>query len=182
MKTLKDNGCSEICLLHCVSLYPMRPDEANLLRIVSLRERFGLHTGLSDHSTGHETVTAAAILGARVFEKHFKLGEDHECPDAVVSLTPGAFKTMTVKVNEAVSMLGTGDIAYTGRESGTARAARRSIFAAADVKMGGTIDEKSIVALRPGTGISAAMFYSVAGKKALRDIRSGELIKPEDFE
>lgn len=182
VKTLKDNGSGGICLLHCVSLYPMRPDEANLLRIVTLRERFGLPAGLSDHSTGYETVTAAAILGARVFEKHFKLGEDHKCPDSEVSLTPAAFKTMTQKVNEAIEMLGSGDIAYSGRESATARGARRSIFAAADIKKGDVIDEKSLVALRPGTGISAAIFYSVAGKKALRDIHAGALIKPEDFE
>lgn len=182
VKTLKDNGCPETCLLHCVSLYPVRPDEANLLRIVNLRERFGLHTGLSDHSTGYETVAAAAILGARVFEKHFKLGDDHQCPDAEVSLAPAAFKEMTVKVNEAISMLGSGDIPYGQRESGTARAARRSLFAADDIKKGSIIDEKSLVALRPGTGISAAMFYRVAGKKALRDIQSGALITPEDFE
>ncbi len=180
--TLKDSGSTEICLLHCVSLYPMSTDEANLLRIVTLRERFGLHTGLSDHSTGYETVSAAAILGARLFEKHFKLGDDHECPDAEVSLTPAAFKAMTVKVNEAVSMLGTGEIAYGRREAGTALAAKRSLFASSDIKKGDVIDEKSLVALRPGTGISAAMFYSVTGKKALRDIQSGALIKPEDYE
>lgn len=182
VQTLKDNGCPEICLLHCVSLYPARPDEANLLRIVNLRERFGLHTGLSDHSTGHKTVAAAAILGARVFEKHFKLGDDHQCPDAEVSLTPEAFKKMTVKVNEAVSMLGSGEIPYGQREAGTALAARRSLFAAADIKKGSIIDEKSLVALRPGTGISASMFYRVAGKKALRDIQSGALLTVEDFE
>ncbi|HQO39343.1 MAG TPA: N-acetylneuraminate synthase family protein [Spirochaetota bacterium] len=182
VKTLKDGGCPEICLLHCVSLYPMRSDEANLLRIVNLRERFGLHTGLSDHSTGHETVSAAAILGARVFEKHFRLGEDHECPDAAVSLTPAAFKEMVEKVNEAISMLGSGDIAYSGRESDTARGAKRSIFAATDIGRGEVFDEKSLVLLRPGTGISASMFYSVTGKKALRDIPAGAPVKPEDFE
>jgi sialic acid synthase SpsE len=182
VKTLKDGGCPEICLLHCVSLYPMRPDEANLLRIVTLRERFGLNTGLSDHSSGHETVTAAAILGARLFEKHFKLGDEHECPDAAVSLTPEAFKEMVEKVNEAISMTGDGMITCGERESLTARAAKRSIFAAADIARGEIIDEKSLVLLRPGTGISASMFYSVTGKKALRDIPAGAPIKPEDFE
>ncbi len=181
LATLKSGGCPEVCLLHCVSLYPMQNSEANLLRIVSLRERFGLHTGLSDHSTGRETVTAAAVLGARVFEKHFKLADDHKCPDAEVSLSPCDFKEMTVKVNEVIDMLGDGRIEYGSRESGTAKAARRSLFASVEIKQGSIIDKSDLVALRPGKGISPRMIYSVAGKKALRDIPAGALIKPEDF-
>lgn len=181
LNTLKKNGSGEICLLHCVSLYPMRSDEANLSRIVTLRENFGLHTGMSDHSTGCETVTAAAVLGARIFEKHFKLGDDHDCPDAAVSLSPGAFREMTMRVNETISMLGSGDIDYSGREAATAEGARRSLFAAADIAGGSIIQADDLVALRPGKGISSSMIYSVAGKKALRNIQAGSLIKPEYF-
>lgn len=182
VSALNSGGCPDICLLHCVSLYPLEIHEANLLRIVSLREKFGLHTGLSDHSPGYDTVTAAAVLGARVFEKHFRLSDEHECPDAEVSLSPHAFKEMTVRVNAAISMLGSGEIGYGLREAGTAEGARKSLFAAVDIARGDTIAEKDLVALRPGKGISAGMFYSVSGKKALRDIRSGALIKPDDFE
>ena len=182
INVLQKKGCPEICLLHCVSLYPMEPGEANLMRIVSLREKFGLPTGLSDHSTGHETVAAAALLGARVFEKHFKLNESHECPDAAVSLSPEAFREMTLKVNEAILMTGSGEIDFSGREAETASGARRSLFAARNIAEGNIIKKEDLVALRPGTGISTSMFYSVAGKKALRDIRSGALIKPDDFE
>jgi len=181
IEALAANGCPEICLLHCVSLYPMEPAEANLLRIVSLREMFGLHTGLSDHSAGHETAAAAAILGARVFEKHFKLSDSHDCPDAAVSLSPAAFREMVLKVNEALLMPGSGEIGFSGREGETAAAARRSLFAARDIAEGDIIGREDLVALRPGKGMSASMFYSVAGKKALRDISAGSLIKPDYF-
>lgn len=179
--TLTGQGAKDIILLHCVSLYPLEPHEANLKRIVSLKERFKIPVGISDHSRGIESAVVAAALGAAVFEKHFKLNHNHDCPDKDVSVTPEEFINMVNSVNNAIKITGTGEIASRGREMETAKGARRSLFAADDIKAGSTITEELLVPLRPGTGIPVSEFYNITGKKAVVDIKKGSLIRYRDI-
>lgn len=181
LSTLRNNGSGQIVTLHCVSLYPHEPEEANLGRIVSLNKRFGTPTGLSDHSRGTDSAAIAAALGAGVFEKHFMLSSDHDCPDRDVSVTPEEFKSMIESVKSAIIMKGSGGIECKGREENTAKGARRSLFAAEDIRAGTAIRGSHLVPLRPGTGIPVAEFYSVTGKQALVDIKKGSLIKYSDI-
>jgi sialic acid synthase SpsE len=182
LQTLKNSGSPETVLLHCVSLYPLKKDEANLKRISSLKNRFNVPVGLSDHSTGYDSAVIAAALDAVVFEKHFKLDEKHDCPDKDVSLTPDEFKAMTEKVNEALIMIGDGCIAYSGRENETARGARRSLFAAKKINAGEKITEDSLIALRPGTGISPCRIDELINRHAKVDIKEGSILKIEFIE
>jgi sialic acid synthase SpsE len=79
-------------------------------------------------------------------------------------------------------MMGDGIIQYKGREAGTARAARKSLFACKKIQKGETISEGSIIALRPGVGISPDRIYDITGKKSKIDINQGSLLKWEYFE
>lgn len=182
LKNLKESGNPETTLLHCVSLYPANKNEANLKRIASLRDRFGIPVGLSDHTSDYETAIIAAAMGATVIEKHFKTDENHDCPDKDVSLTAPGFKEMTEKVRETLEILGDGRIQYSGRESDTALAARKSLFASKKIAAGETLTEKSVIALRPGMGISPNMIDDITGKKSKIDINEGSLLKWEYFE
>ena len=182
LENLKKSGNSETVLLHCVSIYPAKKDEVNLKRIISLRDRFGIPAGLSDHTGNYESAVIAAALGAVVIEKHFIIDENHDCPDKDVSLTAADFKEMTVRVNDALIMTGDGRIQYSGREADTALAARRSLFAARKIKEGEILTGDSIIALRPGTGISPNMIDDITGKKSKIDINEGSLLKWEYFE
>ncbi len=181
ISTLSNHGASNIILLHCVSLYPLEPHEANLQRIASLKDRFKIPVGISDHGRDIESALVAAALGATVFEKHFKLDHDHDCPDKDVSVTPDEFSTMINSVNNAIRLKGTGEIAPKGRETETAKGARRSLFAANNIKAGSIITEEDLVPLRPGTGIPVSEFYNITGKKAVVDIKKGSLIKYKDI-
>lgn len=178
---LEDNGSREIVLLHCVSLYPSDDSEANLSRIAALRGRFGKPVGISDHSRGYATVMVAAALGASVVEKHFKLDPDHDCPDRDVSLTPEQFREMIKAAESGAAMAGDGKIEFVGRESQTARGAKRSLFAAADLSAGSVIAEGDILCLRPGTGIPASRIYEFTGKKLKISVKEGSILKPEYF-
>lgn len=182
LEQLAEAGNPETVLLHCVSLYPVDKNEANLKRILSLREKFNVRVGISDHTGDYSSAVIAAALGAVAIEKHFKLDKSHDCPDKDVSLTAEGFKEMTEKVNEAVIMLGDGKIPYTGRETGTAIAARKSLFASNKIKAGEIISENSLIALRPGVGISPNMIGDVTGRKTRVDINEGALIKWEYLE
>lgn len=181
LKNLKKSGNSETILLHCVSLYPAGTDEVNLNRIISLRERFNVPVGLSDHTGDFLSSVIAASLGVRVIEKHFMLDKDHDCPDSAVSLTAESFREMRERVYEAVAMCGSGKIEYTGRERDTARAARRSLFAAKNIYAGEPVTEASVIALRPGTGISPDRIDEITGMVTLTDIKKGSLLKWEYF-
>jgi len=182
LKNLKDSGNPETVLLHCVSLYPAAKEEANLKRIVSLRDKFGVPVGLSDHTAGYESAVIAAVLGASVIEKHFMVDKNHDCPDKDVSLTAESFREMTEKVNDALTLTGNGLIQYSGREADTALAARKSLFASKNISAGEILTGESVTALRPGTGISPNMIDQISGKISKIDIKEGSLLKWEYFE
>jgi sialic acid synthase SpsE len=61
-------GCP-FTFLHCVSLYPHAPEQANLARILWLR-RFTDSVGFSDHSLGLEAAKMAAVMGVAFIERH----------------------------------------------------------------------------------------------------------------
>ena len=111
--------------MHCVSLYPTPPEQANLARIPALAGAFGLPVGFSDHTRDTSAAVVAASLGARIFEKHFTIDRFHECPDKEISCAPAEFARVIASVETAVAMIGTGAISYGSAEAATARAARR---------------------------------------------------------
>ncbi len=181
IELLEGNGSGELVILHCVSLYPADDSEANLRRIVSLKENFGKPVGISDHSRDYASVMIASAFGATVFEKHFKLSDDHDCPDKDVSLTPGQFSEMVAAAGRGALMAGSGRIEFTGRESDTARGAKRSLFAYRDIDAESILSEKDIICLRPGVGIPASDIYNYIGLKVKVKIKEGSLLKPEFF-
>lgn len=179
LKILQDNGTKELALLHCVSLYPLDPDAANLKRIKSLRKTFHRETGFSDHTRGNEAAVIAASLGARIFEKHFTLNGNFRCPDSEVSLDAESMSDYIESVESAVRMLGSGDITFDDGEAVIARSARRSIFARKAIPEGKVITDDDLIALRPGIGIPASMVESIVGKKSSINIKKDYIIREE---
>ncbi|HOD16723.1 MAG TPA: N-acetylneuraminate synthase family protein [Spirochaetota bacterium] len=170
---------SELVLMHCVSLYPARPEQANLARIPALSGRFGLPVGFSDHLREHTAPMLAAALGARIFERHFTIDRFHDCPDKDISCTPEEFAAMIQEVEEAAAMIGDGTISYGEAEAGTARGARRSLFARRHIPRGAIIGEDDLVSLRPGVGIPVYERDRVIGKRSRVDIPVEYLIRKE---
>lgn len=73
VKVIKKNNRKGLILLACTSLYPCEDKYINLLKIKSLRKRFNLTVGYSDHSTDNFSSVASVIMGAKVIEKHITL-------------------------------------------------------------------------------------------------------------
>ncbi len=175
------SGGAELALLHCVSLYPTPPDRVNLARIPALAKRFGLEVGFSDHTRETVTPMLAAAMGARIFEKHFTIDRFYDCPDKDISCTPGEFAGIIDSVENAVAMVGSGAIGYDSEEAGTARGARRSLFARRFIAAGKTIEEDDIVALRPGVGIPVFELPRIVGAQSRVDIPAEHLIRRENL-
>lgn len=177
---LKQNGCNNVVLLHCVSIYPTEPDVANLNNIDMLRATFGCKVGYSDHTIGTVAPILAMGKGACIIEKHFTLDKTMVGWDHKVSANPEELKTMCDAAQSAYRMLGSYQkIVNESKER--RNAFQRSIIAARDIKMGSVITEDDITFKRPGTGIEPKFYSIIVGKVAKRDIMYDEIIQLGDF-
>ncbi len=105
---LRQNGSGEITLLHCTTEYPAPYKDVNLRAMKTLRERFKVNVGYSDHTKGIEIPIAAVAMGAAVIEKHFTLDRNMEGPDHKASLEPDELKAMVQAIRNVESALGDG--------------------------------------------------------------------------
>ena len=79
--TAREAGCVNLALLHCVSSYPAPPKDYNLMTMTDRKIKFGVMTGLSDHTLNNITAIASIALGATIIEKHFTLDRNRGGPD-----------------------------------------------------------------------------------------------------
>jgi len=172
LATLKENGTSQIAVLHCVSSYPAKPEEMNLATIPDIKRRFGLVTGLSDHTLTISTSLAAVALGASIIEKHFTLRRADGGPDAGFSLEPAEFKELVKSVREVEKAIGKAQYGSGKRESENI-IFRRSLFVVKDVKKGEELTRENVRCIRPGHGLAPKFLHEILGKRASENIEQG---------
>jgi pseudaminic acid synthase len=180
LATCKMAGNQQITLLKCTSEYPANPENANLLTIPDIRNRFKVNVGLSDHTMGIEAPIAAVTLGAMVIEKHFILNKSIGGPDAHFSLDEQEFKKMVDSVRIAEKMLGKVDYEMTAQKIKSTEFAR-SLFIVKDVKTGEKLTEGNVRSIRPGFGLHPKFLSSVLGKKFNHDIPRGTPLEFNQF-
>ena len=174
---LRENGASDIKLLHCNTEYPTPYEDVNLRAMKTLRDAFGVEVGYSDHTKGIEVPIAAVAMGASVIEKHFTLDRNMEGPDHKASLEPQELKQMVDSIRHIEAALGSGDKRPSPSEKKNMAVARKSIVAAARIKAGDILTEENITVKRPGTGICPMRWKEVLGTRAVRDFEEDELIE-----
>lgn len=168
IRTLRAAGDPPLALLHCVSSYPARPQDANLRAMRTMALRFRLPVGYSDHTLGIAVPIAAAALGAPIIEKHFTLDKRLPGPDHRMSLDPRELKAMVCGVREAAAALGDGVKAPRPCELDVRRVARRSLVLLHDAPAGTRLTAEMLAAKRPGTGIPPTEMGKVLGKRLRR--------------
>lgn len=100
-------GVQELTLLHCVTQYPLKDEDAHLMALLVLREEFpSLRIGYSDHTVGGLAPLLAVALGATVVEKHFTLDKSLPGTDHVLSATPEELKELVSQIRQAERLLG----------------------------------------------------------------------------
>lgn len=165
-------GCGELYLLKCTSAYPAPSNEANLLSIRSIQERYGCAVGLSDHTMGACAAVVAVALGARVIEKHFTLSRADGGIDSTFSMEPNEFKAMVNDCREAFECLGTHEIGPSPSElPGLKR--RRSLYFSENLPAGTTLTLNNLRRIRPGNGLKPKFLDSVLGRKVRVDVVRG---------
>lgn len=178
--TARENGCTEIILLHCVSSYPAPIEDANVRTVPHLGQCFGCISGLSDHTPGSAAAVTSIALGGSVIEKHFTLARADGGPDAAFSMEPGEFKVLVDDCKNAWLALGnvSYDIAGSERKS---LAFRRSLYVVADVPAGEVLTKSVIRSIRPGYGLAPKFLPQVLGRRATRALKRGQPLGWQDF-
>lgn len=181
VRILRDSGCPDVTLLHCVTNYPAAAADANLKAIWTMATALQLPVGYSDHTVGIEVALAAVALGACVIEKHFTLDRNLPGPDHRASLEPAELKEMVRGIRTVEQALGSGVKAPAASELDNRTVVRRSLAASADIPEGTVLVPQFLTALRPATGISANLIDQIVGRKAKRPLKAGELITWSDL-
>jgi N,N'-diacetyllegionaminate synthase len=166
-----------ITLLHCNTEYPTAFDDVNLLAMVTIKKKFCVKVGYSDHTPGIEVSVAAVALGAEIIEKHFTLDRNMKGPDHKASLEPEELKSMVTSIRNIERALGNGIKRPSPSEIKNRAITRKSIVASKAIKKGDIFTEKNITAKRPGIGISPMQWDNIVGRKAKKYFKTDELIE-----
>ena len=179
IKTLVKNGTKKekISLMQCTSAYPAPSEEINLKVITTLKKKYRLNVGFSDHSLGIEASLAAVALGANIIEKHVTLDTKMNGPDHKASLNPKEFKSLVDNIRKVETMLGSSIKKITKSEKKNIKIVRKSIVALKEIKKNEKFNFSNIICKRPGTGISPIFFKKIIGKKAKINFKKDDFIK-----
>lgn len=178
IQTAKENGCSQLAVLHCVSGYPAPAEDYNLLTIPDMAKRFDVLTGLSDHTIDNTTAITSIALGACIIEKHVTLDRKGGGPDDSFSLEPRELEQLCNDSKIAWQALG--GINYERKESEKSNVKfRRSLYVVKDIKKGEKLTPDNIRSIRPGFGLAPKHYEKILNKVAKQDLYRGTALRLE---
>ena len=176
----REGGCKELAILHCVSGYPAPAEDYNLRTLQDMKERFGLVTGLSDHTLDNTTAITSVVLGASIIEKHFTLDRNGGGPDDSFSLEPKDLEALCRDSKTAWKALG--EVNYGRKSSEQANAKfRRSLYAVKDIAEGEVFTKDNVKSIRPGYGLAPKYYDKVLGKTSKTKLLKGQAIKEDNI-
>lgn len=176
----REGGCKELAILHCVSGYPAPAEDYNLRTIPDMIERFGLVTGLSDHTLDNTTAITSVAMGASIIEKHFTLDRDGGGPDDSFSMEPLDLVALCQSAKIAWMAMGKVDYGRKNSEQSNVKF-RRSLYFVKDIERGSIITENMIKSVRPGYGVAPKHLNEIIGKIANKNIPKNTPVTNKDL-
>lgn len=177
INVLKENGTSDISVLHCNTEYPTPMEDVNLKALNTIKNELNVEVGYSDHTLGIEVPIAAVAIGATIIEKHFTLDKNMQGPDHKASLEPYELKKMVEGIRNIDLALGSSNKKVSKSEIKNLNIARKSIVANTNIKKGDIFTEENLTCKRPGDGISPMKWTKVLGRRAIKDFQKDEMIE-----
>lgn len=176
----RDGGCQELALLLCVSGYPAPAADYNLRKLPDMQRRFGLVTGLSDHTLDNTTAIASVALGACLIEKHFTLDRNGGGPDDSFSIEPDELAALCRNAHTAWSALGQVNYALKDSERGNIQF-RRSLYFVKSLQAGEVVTADAVRSVRPGYGAAPKHLDKVLGRRVRADTGANTPVNLEDL-
>ena len=177
----RSGGCKELAILHCVSGYPAPAQDYNLRTIPDMIDRFGLVTGLSDHTLDNTTAITSIALGASIVEKHFTLNRNGGGPDDSFSLEPADLVALCQGVRTAKEAIGKVDYGLKSSEQANVKFIR-SLYFVKDLKAGDVITADALRSVRPGFGLAPKYWEEVVGRVVSCDVSHATAVNWEQIE
>ena len=175
IETCKSVGNNDVALLKCTSSYPAPIEEANMVMIKDLKDKFNVITGLSDHTIGSIVPIVATSFGAKIIEKHFILDRSIGGPDASFSMNEKEFSEMVIKIRETEKAIGEINYDLTKKQI-KGKDFARSLYFVEDVKKNEKITVNNVRSIRPGFGLHPKEFNKIIGKSIKKDIERGTAV------
>ena len=172
IEAAQEGGCKELSILHCVSGYPAPAEEYNLRTLIDMQQKFGLVTGLSDHTIDNTTAISSVALGASIIEKHVTLNRNGGGPDDSFSLESEELRELCVGAKTAWEALGKVDYRRKSSEQGNVKF-RRSLYFVKDISEGEIITTDHIQSIRPGYGLAPKYMEAILGQKTTSMVKRG---------
>ena len=180
VKAIESTGNKQLCILHCVSVYPASAEIINLNNMVMLKEEFPDYVvGYSDHTIGYEVAAASVALGAALIEKHFTLDNKKMGMDNNMATEPEEMKALADACQNVYKAMGSKQRSLLEGEEEQRLKMRRSLVTTREIRSGEILEESDIEAKRPGDGIPPDQLDTIIGKAVNTDIPKGYVIKPE---
>jgi pseudaminic acid synthase len=180
IEAAREGGCKELAILHCVSGYPAPAGDYNLRTLVDMQQKFGLITGLSDHTIDNTTAITSVALGASIIEKHVTLDRNGGGPDDSFSLESEELSQLCSEAKIAWESLGKIDYGRKYSEQANVKF-RRSLYFVKDVKAGELITNEHVKSIRPGYGISPKYIEEILGKTVVLSVKRGTPVSFDFF-
>jgi N,N'-diacetyllegionaminate synthase len=183
IEALGGGDSGELAVLQCTSEYPCPPEKVGLNLISAIRDRYGLPTGLSDHSGTIYAGLAAVTLGIDVLEVHVTFSRSMFGPDVPASIT---FEDLGI-LTDGVDFIRRASASVIDKEAMAEQLAElrntftKSIVAAVDMEAGTALTNSLIGFKKPGTGIPASEADALIGRRLTRRVSADERIEWEDL-
>ena len=178
---LQDNGCKELVLLHCISIYPPDYKDIHLNNMKMLETAFNVPIGFSDHTIGTAIPLAAVALGACVIEKHFTLDKDMAGWDHWISADPEELEVICQESKNVFESLGSSVRTVSEAELEKRERFRRCIVLKTALKAGHILTLDDLDYKRPGTGISPTDAPYIVGRVLKHDLEEDHQLSWADL-
>ena len=172
---------NDLCLMHCVSMYPAPVEVLNLKTIPFLKYIFNTPVGFSDHSRDVIIPSIAVTLGANVIEKHFTANRADGGPDHELSLEPEELAEMINRIRVTEKSLGVLTKTITSEEKRIQEIARKSLFVNSNLKKGMKVKINDLSIKRPATGIAPEFIDLIEGLEVSEDMQKDDPITWNHF-
>jgi len=175
IEAAREEGCTELAILHCVSGYPAPAEDYNLRTLLDMQTQFALPVGLSDHTLDNTTAITSIALGACIVEKHVTLDRNGGGPDDSFSLEEPDLKALCHGVKTAWQSLGRVDYGRKSSEQENVKF-RRSLYFVKEIQAGEVITAEHVKSIRPGYGIAPKYLEKIIGQVAPESIKKGTAV------
>ncbi|MEQ1789920.1 MAG: N-acetylneuraminate synthase family protein [Rickettsiales bacterium] len=183
VSALQTSGCTELSVMQCSSRYPCENSHVGLNIIGEMRARWNLPIGYSDHTLDNDAAIAAVSLGAQSVEKHLTFSRYMYGSDAAHSAEPNQFMALVKSIRAVETML-QNPVSKDAIDDygGMKNIFQKSVVSIVEIPKGSIITREMIGFKKPGSGIPAADWEKVVGRKAKNNIAVDTLISHEMME